>query len=143
VTWNECRWAELEPSAKYSSWLTVGAYALVSVVLLAVAVVAATLRVEFGDTGTSVVNGLHRYLTAPGATSLREACVATVLFLLASATFAVLAVAVASHRDARTVRFTVGSAAAVVVALLVGLWVLAPPAFNPRGPRAGATATAP
>ena len=64
VAWD---WDAVDPPAKGGRALTVGAYLFASAVLLGSAVVASVHSVEFDDTGTNVVNGLHRYLTSPGA----------------------------------------------------------------------------
>jgi hypothetical protein len=142
VSWDEGRWAEIEPSMGYSRALTVGAYVTASVVLFAAAIVAAIHRVEFDDTGTNVVNGLHRYLSAPDASPLRWALVAVVGLLLAAAVCAVLAAAAStSERGSRRTRYAAMASAAVVMGLFVGLWFLAPPAFSPGDPQLVPAAT--
>ena len=121
-------WDAVDPPPRGSRALTVGAYLFSSVGLLGAAVAAAVHRVDFDDTGTSVVNGLHRYLTVPGAGGLRSALVAVIGFLLASAACSVLAVAAARNGFGR-LHWVVLSASAVVVGLLALLWFVAPPGF--------------
>ena len=111
--------------------LAVGAYLFASAVLFGGAVVAAVHRVEFNDTGTSVVNGLHRYMTVPDAGGLRLALAAVIGFLVASAACAVLAVA-AARNTSQGLRWVVLVATSVVIGLLVVLWLVAPPAFATR-----------
>lgn len=147
MVWDEERWARSEPSTRNGRVRTAGGYLLASAALFAAAIAAAIHRIEFDDTGTSVVNGLHRYLTMPGATALQLALVAVVLFLLASAACSVLAVA-ALRDDAAGLQWIVVVAAAAVVGLLVVLWFIAPPAFSSKslgssiGLRVGAPASA-
>jgi len=124
-------WDVVDPPPRGGRALTVGAYLFVSAGLFGGAVVAAVLRVEFNDTGTSVVNGLHRYMTVPDAGGLRLALLAVIGFLVASTDCSVLAVA-AARNSYRGLGRVVLAATSVVVGLLVVLWFVAPPAFAPR-----------
>ena len=128
VAWD---WDEVDPPPRGGTALTVGAYLFASAVLFGGAVVAAVHRVEFNDTATSVVNGLHRYMTVPDAGGLRLALAAVIGFLVASAACSVLAVA-AARNSFRGLRWVVLAATCVVIGLLVVLWFVAPPAFAPR-----------
>ncbi len=122
----------VDPPPRGGRALTVGAYLVASAALFGAAIAAAVHRVEFNDTGTDVVNGLHRYMTLPNAGALRLALLAVVGFLLASAACSVLAVA-AARKGSGSLRWVVLSASAVVMGLLVVLWFVAPPAIPPKG----------
>jgi hypothetical protein len=115
------------------------AYWMLACLFLIAALRTATMRVQFEDTGTSVVNGLHRYLSWSGARPLRVALVVTVVLVVAAAICSVLAV-VATHGFGRFAFGSAWAATACVLASLVALWLIAPPGFNPPKPGPSAPA---
>ncbi len=109
--------------------LTAASYWMLSILFLVAALIAANLPMEFNDTRTSVVDGLHRYLTKPYAGSVRWAFAAVGALLVASAACSVLAAAARGGRTARSLYQRGGVSCIAVLALLITLWFVAAPAF--------------
>jgi hypothetical protein len=124
--------ADEQPNARWKL-LTAAGYWLLSVLFLAAALVTAVLPIEFNDTSTSVLNGFHRYLTKPYAGSVRWGFGAMLALLFLSAACSVLAARATGERSARSLGTRGVVSMLVVLAVLVGLWFVAPASFPGSG----------